>query len=234
MRGIFYSIIPCVCFVMHWSFDQSIDQVYQSLTAAQIIARVANEGLRPPVPPRCPWNHVMQMCWHEDPAARPTFEQILLELKHVFSQQSTAPFGPQPVRYPPASYLSSSSSGGSEGREGSGLDGGGRNLHQQQRHYEQDANSSGTKGLAVELTPVGTSDRLPQGAAASFAAPSGGGAGGGGGGLGVPAVTATTPQLSDTSPLLGASLASAAAGGGQQSQQQQQSRGGYGYGGVGR
>ena len=113
---------------MHWSFDQSIDQVYQSLTAAQIIARVANEGLRPPVPPRCPWNHVMQMCWHEDPAARPTFEQILLELKHVFSQQSTAPFGPQPVRYPPASYLSSSSSGGSEGREGSGLDGGGRNL----------------------------------------------------------------------------------------------------------
>ena len=35
---------------MHWSFDQSIDQVYQSLTAAQIIARVANEGLRPPVP----------------------------------------------------------------------------------------------------------------------------------------------------------------------------------------
>jgi hypothetical protein len=42
----------------------------------KVIARVANEGLRPPVPRSCPWAHIMQACWHEDPAARPTFSQV--------------------------------------------------------------------------------------------------------------------------------------------------------------
>ena len=114
-------------------------QVYQSLSAAQIIARVANEGLRPPVPPRCPWNHVMQMCWHEDPAARPTFEQILVELKHILAQHTTSPYRnyPEPNLYPTRS----------------------RNHHphqqqqqqqQQQLYYHQQRQGA---RVAVELTP---------------------------------------------------------------------------------
>jgi len=53
------------------------DEVYVGYSAQQIIARVANDGLRPPVPRGCPWNDIMQMCWAEDPSSRPTFERIM-------------------------------------------------------------------------------------------------------------------------------------------------------------
>ena len=56
------------------------EEVYASLTAAQVLARVADEGLRPPVPRGCPWAAVMQACWHEDPAARPAFDLVLSSL----------------------------------------------------------------------------------------------------------------------------------------------------------
>jgi serine/threonine protein kinase len=54
------------------------EEVHSNLTAAQIIARVANEGLRPAVPRGCPWREVMVHCWHEDPEARPTFTEVSL------------------------------------------------------------------------------------------------------------------------------------------------------------
>ena len=43
------------------------EEVYHNLSAAQIISRVANEGLRPPLPAECPWRDVMAACWAEDP-----------------------------------------------------------------------------------------------------------------------------------------------------------------------
>jgi len=64
------------------------DEVYAGLSAAQVIARVANEGLRPPVPRACPWASLMEACWHEDPAARPTFGQVLSALEAL--QRSAA------------------------------------------------------------------------------------------------------------------------------------------------
>jgi Protein tyrosine and serine/threonine kinase len=42
----------------------------------QIIARVANDGLRPKIPRGCPWRDVMISCWHEDPASRPAFSEV--------------------------------------------------------------------------------------------------------------------------------------------------------------
>jgi len=60
------------------------EEVYAKLSATQIIHRVSNEGMRPPLPPSCPWNHVMEACWSENPAERPDSEQILAQLICIY------------------------------------------------------------------------------------------------------------------------------------------------------
>jgi len=59
------------------------EEVYRDLEAMQIIARVANEGLRPPVPNDCPWSNLMVNCWEENPANRCSFETIVKELHQI-------------------------------------------------------------------------------------------------------------------------------------------------------
>jgi serine/threonine protein kinase len=56
------------------------EEVYQGLETTQIIAKVANENLRPPVPQDCPWKDIMVRCWAENPQDRPEFGQVALEL----------------------------------------------------------------------------------------------------------------------------------------------------------
>jgi serine/threonine protein kinase len=56
------------------------EEVYQGLETTQIIAKVANESLRPPVPQDCPWKDVMVRCWAENPHDRPEFSDIVVEL----------------------------------------------------------------------------------------------------------------------------------------------------------
>lgn len=58
-------------------------EVYEGLESTQIIAMVANDHLRPEVPPGCPWNDVMQQCWREAPSERPSFEEIVKELNRL-------------------------------------------------------------------------------------------------------------------------------------------------------
>lgn len=59
--------------------------VYVGLSAAQIIAKVAHEGLRPLVPADCAWESIMTSCWQEDPDDRPTFHQVLVALSKIYS-----------------------------------------------------------------------------------------------------------------------------------------------------
>lgn len=59
------------------------EEVYQGLESTQIIAKVANDNLRPPVPDGCPWTHIMVQCWKEDPQERLTFEEIVIELNLI-------------------------------------------------------------------------------------------------------------------------------------------------------
>lgn len=56
------------------------EEVYQGLETTQIIAKVANESLRPPVPQDCPWKDVMVQCWQERPQDRPEFIDIVGKL----------------------------------------------------------------------------------------------------------------------------------------------------------
>lgn len=67
------------------------EEVYQGLETMQIIAKVANEGLRPPVPMDCPWKDLMVKCWAETPQDRLEFDEIVTELnrltKEVESQE---------------------------------------------------------------------------------------------------------------------------------------------------
>ena len=63
--------------------------VYSGLSAAQIIAKVAHEGLRPVVPPDCPWESVMTACWKVDPNDRPNFYTVLMELSKIHADLKT-------------------------------------------------------------------------------------------------------------------------------------------------
>ena len=62
------------------------EEVYAGLESTQIIARVANDNLRPhPIPESsyCPWKDVMEQCWHEDPAKRLEFTEIVTALSNI-------------------------------------------------------------------------------------------------------------------------------------------------------
>lgn len=66
-------------------------EVYASLSAAQIISKVANEGMRPPLPPGCQWNRVMEACWSEDPSERPDFAEIFDQLSRIYEKITGEP-----------------------------------------------------------------------------------------------------------------------------------------------
>jgi hypothetical protein len=53
------------------------EEVYQGLETTQIIAKVANENLRPPIPQDCPWKDIMVKCWAENPHDRLEFSEIV-------------------------------------------------------------------------------------------------------------------------------------------------------------
>ena len=62
------------------------EEVYQGLETTQIIAKVANESLRPPVPQDCPWKDLMVKCWEERPHDRLEFNEIVGELNTITAQ----------------------------------------------------------------------------------------------------------------------------------------------------
>lgn len=59
------------------------EEVYQGLETTQIIAKVANENLRPPIPQDCPWKDLMVKCWAEKPSDRLEFSEIVKELNEL-------------------------------------------------------------------------------------------------------------------------------------------------------
>jgi serine/threonine protein kinase len=59
------------------------EEVYQGLETTQIIAKVANESLRPPVPQDCPWKDLMVKCWEEKPQDRLEFNDIVVGLNAI-------------------------------------------------------------------------------------------------------------------------------------------------------
>jgi len=64
------------------------DEVYAGLESTQIIANVANDNLRPPVPDS-PLAHLMVKCWCENPEDRLTFKEIVKELNELISDIDT-------------------------------------------------------------------------------------------------------------------------------------------------
>lgn len=61
-------------------------EVYEGLTAAQIIARVVKSGLRPKGPQNFPLNSLMERCWSQDPSKRPTFKNIIKILTEKYEE----------------------------------------------------------------------------------------------------------------------------------------------------
>jgi serine/threonine protein kinase len=59
------------------------EEVYQGLETTQIIAKVANESLRPPIPQDCPWKDVMVQCWAENPQDRLEFGEVVVKLNEI-------------------------------------------------------------------------------------------------------------------------------------------------------
>ena len=97
------------------------EEVYGDLSAAQIISRVANEGLRPEPPQNCPWGDLMEACWAEDPVDRPGFDVIFSELNRIHEELTgdvleSAPLDLPPSRHPGRGRASRSRSRGSGSR----------------------------------------------------------------------------------------------------------------------
>ena len=63
--------------------------VYEGYSAAQIISKVAHEGLRPRVPPGNICGKLMSECWHQKPSERPGFHRILKKLSKMYAQVKT-------------------------------------------------------------------------------------------------------------------------------------------------
>ena len=63
-------------------------QVHENLSAAQIIAKVAHEGLRPKVPLGCPLGTLMSECWRQEPTERPDFDSIVTVLSAMYVHHS--------------------------------------------------------------------------------------------------------------------------------------------------
>jgi len=59
------------------------EEVHKGLESTQIIAKVANEGLRPDVPNECPWSDLMCQCWAENPHDRLGFNEVVTELNRI-------------------------------------------------------------------------------------------------------------------------------------------------------
>lgn len=59
------------------------EEVYAGFDGPQIIAKVANESLRPPEPKNNPLTPLMTRCWRQNPDDRPTFKEIVEELNHI-------------------------------------------------------------------------------------------------------------------------------------------------------
>lgn len=56
---------------------------YEGVPHFQIVFTVGNQGLRPEIPPDCPhaWANLIVDCWAENPADRPSFDDIMLRLR---------------------------------------------------------------------------------------------------------------------------------------------------------
>ena len=72
-----------------------------------ILSRVTQEGMRPEFPPHSPASYVTlaQRCWDADPVARPTFGDIMVELKAMQDEGIRLPDIAGPI-YPPPSVSS--------------------------------------------------------------------------------------------------------------------------------
>jgi len=66
------------------------EEVYKGLAPPQIIHRVANESLRPPVPEDCRWKELMVRCWSQLPLDRPNFDEIVEELNRILLESGCA------------------------------------------------------------------------------------------------------------------------------------------------
>ncbi len=70
-----------------------------SWACAQVLFKVFS-GLKPKVPPdmRADYRALMEACWATEPAARPTFRDILPRLRHMLSAAREAASEPAPTQ----------------------------------------------------------------------------------------------------------------------------------------
>lgn len=78
--------------VVLWEVE-SRQEVHAGLSAAQIIAKVAHEGLRPPLPTSPHWADLISRCWKQNPKERPSFYQVMQTLSELYSQAKSSNAG---------------------------------------------------------------------------------------------------------------------------------------------
>ncbi|EFA81294.1 WD40 repeat-containing protein [Heterostelium album PN500] len=65
--------------------DVPFDEYFEELKWNSVIEDKIIGGLRPTIPVECPesYQSLIKECWHEDPKKRPSFEEIIVKLKHM-------------------------------------------------------------------------------------------------------------------------------------------------------
>ena len=59
------------------------------LTLLQVVVRVVRDGMRPPIPEllaATPYAALMRECWNEEPASRPSFDDICARLESLLTE----------------------------------------------------------------------------------------------------------------------------------------------------
>ena len=120
------------------------EEVYAALSAAQIISRVANEGMRPPTPANCPWGDLMEACWAEDPIDRPGFDAIFAELSRIHEDLTGDAVALAPIELQPAR---------GRGRSGRSRSRGGTNSSRSTNSARSSLRSGRNSGTAQQAAP---------------------------------------------------------------------------------
>ncbi len=86
-----------------WELVAGGQELYPGQTAMQVILGVSQHNQRPEPVPGCPpaLQQLMERCWSADPAARPTAEEVVEELRQLFVSLRPPPPSARPAA-PPA------------------------------------------------------------------------------------------------------------------------------------
>ena len=163
-----------------WELYSGRRVLEEGLSIGQVFYMIAYQAWRPVTPPNCPpgYAQLMAACWHEDPAQRPTVQQLLRSLQQLYvaekqalaAAKATAAAAAGEAAAAAAQDESSGASGGSQPQVTDSKSGSSRKQSGQLRVSFESDKGDGKAGGAGDVSPAGGTPAAAAGAAAAPAA----------------------------------------------------------------